>query len=940
MDRIFLIDGHAQIFRMYYAFMSHPLINSKGVDTSILFGFTKMVLELINKEHPTHLVVAFDAKGKTFRHEAFSDYKANRPPAPELVVAALEPLKEILKAMRIPTVSICGIEADDTIGSMAKQWATADNKVYMVTPDKDYGQLVSENIYQYKLPKGGNGEVEILGEKEIREYYGISDPLNVIDILTIWGDASDNVPGVKGIGEVGAKKLVGKYGTIENILKHISELPAKQQEKINDSSDTLQMSKFLVTIKTDVELPINKDDTVLVKPYESEVNPVFEKYEFRSLKKLIKEFADNGQTVSISADSEDFPADSLAESDFPADDAIAAGSKADAGSSGDTPTQAHAGIPTIQSSDAEEVIGLARKNGCAAIGIINHDRATSKIIVGALEEDSTLGSPKARFFVCDESGLSSIRPLLEDSGIHKVGYDLKKIVKSVRKNLNSKVGGEMNDIQLLHYLIDPELSHGNDFIIKEYLGADVEGFAGDGDNNQNPDEYADLFSQKDEESELAEQITIAEKVCTLNIYLADRLSEKLGDTLTGLYKKVEMPLIHVLAGMELEGIKIDTEQLAEQSKVLTSQMDEIEKKAKELAGDNNINLSSPKQVGTLLFEKLKVDPKVKKSARGNYPTDESTLKALENTHPIIKEILEYRNLKKLLSTYIDALPQIIDKQTGKVHTTFNQALTATGRLSSNNPNLQNIPIRTERGREIRKAFVPSTPDGYIISADYSQIELRLMAHMSGDTNLIEAFESGKDVHAATAAKLFGVDIEQVTDEERRKAKTVNFGIIYGISAFGLAERMEIGVREAKEFIDAYFKTYPGVSNYISTAIERAHSTGYVETLYGRRRYLKDINSRNSNVRKFNERNAINAPLQGSAADIIKIAMLNVASRIEKENLKSRMVLQVHDELVFDVTADEKEAVLAIAKEEMESVANLKVKLIAECGYGENWLEAH
>ncbi len=929
MDRIFLIDGHAQIFRMYYAFMSHPLINSKGVDTSILFGFTKMVLELINKEHPTHLAVAFDAKGKTFRHESFDAYKANRPPAPELVVAALEPLKEILHALRIPTLSLCGVEADDTIGSMAKQWASGDSKVYMVTPDKDYGQLVAENIFQYKLPKGGNGDVEILGEKEICGYYGIGSPLNVIDILAIWGDASDNVPGVKGIGEVGAKKIVGKYGTVENILEHISELPARQQEKINSCRDTLQMSKFLVTIKTDVELPVRKEDTVLQKPYEPDVDAVFGKYEFRSLKKMISEFRTDSSPYAAAASTE--CPDTGGGEDYRTE-------RRDAGRAYDFADDFPAEVeeaPVVTESDAEEVMSLARKNGCAAVGVVGPDTPQPRIIVGALQEDSTLSQPKAKFFICPEAGLAALRPLMEEAGVRKIGFDLKKLIKAVQKHSGCEVNGEIYDIQLLHYLIDPEISHSNSFIIKEYLGFDI-----DSCGKEEPSEPADLFSRNDEENEFKARLSLAETAGVLNIYLAGILTEKMGEKLSGLYRKVEMPLVRVLAGMELAGIRIDTAQLAEQSRLLTVQMNEIEKKAKELAGESAINLSSPKQVGELLFEKLKVDPKVRKSARGNYPTDEATLKSLENTHPIIREILEYRNLKKLLSTYINALPQLMDRATGKVHTTFNQALTATGRLSSNNPNLQNIPIRTERGREIRKAFVPSAPGGCIVSADYSQIELRLMAHMSGDANLIEAFESGKDVHAATAARLFGVDVDKVTDDERRKAKTVNFGIIYGISAFGLAERMEIGLKEAKEFIDAYFRTYPGVKEYISATIDRAHRDGYVETLYGRRRYLKDINSRNSNVRKFNERNAVNAPLQGSAADIIKIAMVSVAERLGKENLKSRMVLQVHDELVFDVVPGEKETVLAIAREEMEKAAVLKVKLIAECGYGENWLEAH
>lgn len=945
MEKVFLIDGHAQIFRMYYAFLSHPLINSKGVNTSILFGFTKMLLELIAKEHPTHLAVSFDAKEKTFRHEMFSDYKANRPPAPELVIEALEPLKEILSALNIPTAVICGVEADDVIGSMATQWSSDERQVYMVTPDKDYGQIVSKNIFQYKLPKGGNGETEILGEKEICDHYGISEPGGVTDILAIWGDASDNIPGVRGIGEVGAKKLIGRYGSVENMLGHISELPAKQAEKINASIESLKMSKFLVTIKTDVDLPFKAEDIEVALPDEAAVDAVFGKYEIKSLKKLITAFGGKAGSVQLPGDCEEDDGDFPAGSDF---GDSPDGTEAD--ENGGTDTAFVAGVPVVRAIDAEELSRLARLKREVFIESVS-DKA---LIIGVMEEDSTPAAPKSAVYVCrniigqaagvrtgmlagvmSDAMSDAIRDILSDNAVSKTGREMKALCKRLL-GTDVRLGGDLYDLQLMHYLADPEVSHTISFIMQENLGIDTDTLT----KSVADDEPADLFSQSDEDAETEAAIAATQETASLYIYLRNRLSDRLGETLSGLYRNVEMPLVTTLAEMERAGVRIDTAQLAGQSRTLTAQMIGIEKNARELAGDGNLNLSSPKQIGALLFEKLKVDPNVKKSAKGNYSTDEATLRALEHTHPVIKEILEYRNLKKLLSTYIDALPLLIDKSEGKVHTTFNQALTATGRLSSINPNLQNIPIRTERGREIRKAFVPSDPAGCIVSSDYSQIELRLMAHMSGDKHLIEAFMSGQDIHAATAARLFGVDIANVTDEERRRAKTVNFGIIYGISAFGLAERMGIGVREAEEFIDAYFRTYPGVSAYISESIEKARRLGYVETIYGRRRYLREINSRNSNVRKFNERNAVNAPLQGSAADIIKIAMVNVAARIKKENLASRMVLQVHDELVFDVAAGEREAVLAVAKEEMENVASLKVKLLAECGYGENWLEAH
>lgn len=908
MDRIFLIDGHAQIFRMYYAFMRHPLINSKGMDTSILYGFTKMVLELIGREHPTHLAVAFDLHAETFRHKVYKEYKANRQAAPELVVEALEPLKEILGALNIPAIGMEGFEADDVIGSMARQWSGPDSDVYMVTPDKDYGQLIDNHIFQYKFPKGSATEPEIVDREKICSYYGIKDPRSVIDILTVWGDASDNVPGVKGIGEVGAKKLIGTYGTLDNLLNHLEELPAKQQEKIRDASSHLDLSRFLVTIKTDIDLPLKLSDIAISPADEDAVNRVFSKFEFTSLKKMIPAFTKNAAPAC------DFPED-----DFPADEP-------------DNPADAsvRVSVPSVRMTGFSQLREEASRNKEVSVMLSGE----GKIILAALDAGSTPESPSGVAFCGNVS--EEVIGLLEDKEIAKTGCGLKDVIRAVCPNGESyrRAGSSaLYDIELLHYIINPEISHSAPFIIKQYFGLDVSQFYTDEDRQASD---ADLFSQVPEDNPELDEAKAKE--CILYIYLKDKLLQEQGQA--SLYKQIEMPLIGTLAEMEWYGVKIDTSQLKEYSQILTSQMNQIEAKAKQLAGDSSINLSSPKQVGVLLFEKLKVSSDIKKTVRGSYPTDEQTLRSISGNHPIISDILEYRNYKKLLSTYIDALPQMIDRRDGKIHTTFNQALTATGRLSSNNPNLQNIPIRTERGREIRKAFVPSSEDGFIVSADYSQIELRLMAHMSGDEHLVAAFNSGLDVHRATAARLFGTDVESVTDEQRRRAKTVNFGIIYGISSFGLSERMDIGVREAKEFIDNYFKMYPGVSAYIQETVERARRLGYVETIYGRRRYLKDINSRNANVRKFNERNAVNAPLQGSAADIIKIAMVNVAGRLRKEHLQSRMVLQVHDELVFDTTASEKDIVMQIAKEEMESVARLKVGLIADCGYGKNWLEAH
>ena len=916
MDKIFLIDGHAQIFRMFYAFMSHPLINSKGKNVSILYGFTKMLLELIAKENPTHIAVAFDSHAPTFRHTAYKEYKANRPPAPEEVIESLEPIKEILNALNIKYIMEDGVEADDIIGSMSAQWGSSESKVYMVTPDKDYGQLVNENVFQYKLPKGGSGTTEILGKNEICALYGIAKPESVIDILAIWGDASDNIPGVKGIGEVGAKKLIGRFESIENMLANLDELPKKQKDKILESKDTLAMSKFLVTIKTNISLPIEKRSIAIQLPNKQLVDEVFGKYEFNSLKKQISKYNENEEFM------EDYPLDSTE-------------SEAE-----EQKDNSH--IQTYAQSDTDKSFPME-------LLLSNHHEFSVEAKKGSEVAIEILGDKIILTYsnhYCDAEIVkefpAELKQVIEDENIAKCGNNLKEIIKILKQRGDIELKGKIYDIGLLHYIINPEISHATSFIIKERLGLDINSLGEEKSLEEEKSQVEeDLFSnidesvQGDDSEEIRKQAIIASQYPLLKDILIKALGEK-----ATIYNDIEMPLIYTLAQMELTGVKIDTEHLKKMSKELSSQMEEIEKSARELAGNPELNLSSSKQIGILLYEQLKVNPKVKKTAKGNYHTDESTLSSLENAHPIISQILEFRNLKKLLSTYINALPELIDPKTGKVHTTFTQALTLTGRLSSVNPNLQNIPIRTERGREIRKAFIPSDSNGYIVSADYSQIELRLMAHFSEDASLIEAFNSGEDIHSATASKLFGVPIEEVTQEQRRRAKTVNFGIIYGISPFGLSERMGIGIGEAKEFILQYFKTYPGVSNYIAKITEFARIHKYVETLYGRRRYLMDILSRNTQLRQFNERNAVNAPLQGSAADIIKIAMNKISYCFEREGLKSKMILQVHDELIFDTTPDEIEKVIQIVKQQMNNVVKLRVPLIAECGYGKNWFEAH
>ena len=912
MQKIFLIDGHSQIFRMYYAFMRRPMVNSKGEDTSILYGFTKMLLELISKEHPTHIAVAFDPPAKTFRHEAYPEYKANRSAAPELVKAALEPLQEILKALNIPVVMMPGFEADDVIGSMATQWENSDTQIFMVTPDKDYGQLITRNVFQYKPGKGGN-EVEVIGKKEVCENYGICEPQQVIDILTIWGDSSDNVPGIRGIGEVGAKKLIGKYGSLEAIIEHVDELPAKQQESIKSSLEQIQMSRFLVTIKRDIELPLGVADIEFKGADAAEIARVFNRYEFNSLRKLMPEGM------------------------------IASGSDIPAGGEGSSAEQESAAtaIPAVKELSLQEFAKNAAATGEIAICSFNE----KGLVAGTADGYAAVGKQE----------LAQLKEIFADSRISKTGYGFKQLYKELWDS-GISLKGEIYDIELMHYIISPERSHKEDMLVKSYLNIDIAQLETSGHKDSPSGEAVqedlfsasaepDLFSMLEEPAAQAapdpQEAAVAGIRCALLLKLRESLVQELSQAgQISLYREIEAPLVEVLANMEHTGVKIDTAQLKEYSKALSAELAQIEAQAVELSGEPGINLSSPKQVGALLYEKLQLNPKVKKSAKGSYPTDEETLNEMLDLHPIVGKILEYRGIKKLISTYTDSLPTLINPKTGKIHTTFNQSLTATGRLSSANPNLQNIPIRTERGREIRRAFIASAPEGTIVSADYSQIELRLMAHMSGDPHLIDAFNRNMDIHTATAAKVFKVSEDEVTKEQRSRAKTANFGIIYGISAFGLSQRLGMTRTDSKNLIEEYFASYPKVKEYMNNMIATAKEKGYVETIYGRKRFLPDINSRNAVVRSFSERNAINAPLQGSAADIIKAAMINIYRRLAAEGLKSKMVLQVHDELVFDTVPGEEEKIAAIVTLEMENVIRLSIPLVAECGKGKNWLEAH
>ena len=877
--KLFLIDGHALIFKMYYAFLRHPMINSKGADMSVLFGFTKYILELIEKERPTHLAVAFDPPGGTFRHEMYPEYKGTRSETPQLIIDSLEPLCELCKAMGFPVLMVKGFEADDVIGSMAKRAEKEGFTVYMVTPDKDYGQLISEKILQFKPGKSGSDN-EVIDVRKVCEKYNINSPEQVIEILTICGDSSDNVPGVKGVGEVGAGKLISKFGTVEEIYRHLDELTPKQREAFVSSEGHIMLSHELVTIKTDIVLDVDSKAMELTGTYSPEAADLFEKYEFGSLRRFLGNIQPSGSKETKQAEF----------------------------------TEA---APAQVIKEAQKLGRCAIITECRSEGIFS-EIARVTIAAGALTA---------------EGMAADFRQIISDPQIIKYGYDL-KFQRNLLAHAGMSLEGTLMDIELMHYLINPEKSHKVEILAKTYLEINLE-------ENENAAEVVEALSLFDEIPEDDTKPGKA-KEAAVTFLLGEAVWKDMETNgVQTLYLDMEEPLLKVLSDMEMEGVKIDLVQLRKYSAELNTEMNQIQDRIREMAQESSLNIMSPKQIGILLFEKLRLDPKKKpKSGSNAYPTDEETLSALADKHPIINEILEFRGVKKLLSTYIEPFPSYISPITGKVHTTFNQALTATGRLSSSKPNLQNIPIRTERGKEIRKAFVPSRPDGLIVSADYSQIELRIMAHLSCDKHLIEAFRAGQDVHAITASKIFGIPLEDVTSDQRRIAKTANFGIMYGISSFGLSQRLKIGRGEAKKIIEDYFANFPAISSYIEDTLTAARENGYVETIFGRKRFLPDINSRNGTVRALAERNAINAPIQGTSADIIKLAMIKTDRRIRQEGLQSRMILQIHDELVFDTTPDEVERLERIVREEMENVIELSIPLTVECNHGHNWLEAH
>ena len=921
MDKLFLLDAYALIYRSYYAFIKNPRINSKGQNTSAIIGFCNTLNEVLQKEQPSHIGVAFDPHGPTFRSEAFPAYKAQRDATPEDIHKAVPIIKDILRAYHIPILQVDGFEADDVIGTLAKKADSIGVKCYMLTPDKDYGQLVTElaNIYR---PRHGGG-YEVMGPKEVCEKYGITTPLQVIDLLALMGDSADNFPGCPGVGEKTAVKLINDFGSVEQLLSRTNELKGALQKKVTEHVDDIKMSYFLATIKTDVPIELNMDELKLEEPDNDKLRQLFTELEFKQLAdKLLKK----PQKASIPANGQ---LDLFAE--FPAD-----GKDTNENSSFESLKTVTHNYKLVENE--EEMVKLRDYFLTNEILSLDTETTSTSAIDAELVGLSFAVKEFEAFYVPippeREKALQIVnifKSVYEDPKILKVGQNLKYDLEVLR-NYNVQLQGPMWDTMIAHYLIQPELRHNMDFMAEVYLNyktIHIDELIGPKGKNQR--------SMRDLSPTLVYEYAAEDADVTL------RLKNKLEAELKkfeceDLFYNIEMPLMPVLAEMEMNGVCLDTDSLKETSNILTARLKEIEHRIYELAG-KSFNIASPKQVGTILFDELRIIEKPKKTKTGQYVTSEDVLQQLKNKHEIVADILEYRGITKLLGTYIDTLPHLINPRTGHIHTSFNQTVTATGRLSSSDPNLQNIPIRGEDGKEIRKAFVPE-PGCLFFSADYSQIELRVMAHLSNDKNMIEVFQEGKDLHAATAANIYKKPINEVTRDERTKSKRANFGIIYGITVFGLAERLDISRDEAKQLIDGYFTTFPEVHDYMEQAKQTARQRGYVTTLFGRRRYLPDINSANATVRGFAERNAINAPIQGTAADIIKVAMIRIHQRFKAEGIRSKMILQVHDELNFSVYPEEKGRVEAIVLEEMQRAFPLNVPLVADSGFGENWLEAH
>ena len=920
MDKLFLLDAYALIYRSYYAFIRNPRINSKGLNTSAIMGFCNTLNEVLTKERPTHIGVAFD-HGLTFRNEAFPEYKAQREETPEDIRASVPIIKDILKAYRIPILQVDGFEADDVIGTLATKSGDTGVETYMLTPDKDYGQLVKPNVFIFR-PRHGGG-YETLGEKEIEEKYSITTPLQVIDILALMGDTADNFPGCPGIGEKTAIKLISDFGDVENLLSKTEQLKGKLKEKVENAVDDIKMSKFLATIRKDVPIELNLNELKIVEPDNDELTKIFGELEMKSFAERVIKKPENKQKV-VNQQLDLFASE-------PTD-----GQEITKETKFETLKTIHHDYKLIDNQDEMKKVCdffFTKK----ILSLDTETTSTNAIdaeLVGlsfAVEENQAFYIPVPANREEAQTIVNIFKPLYEDPSIEKIGQNMKYDYEVLR-NYGVELKGKMFDTMLAHYVIQPVLHHNMDYMAEIYLNyqtVHIDELIGPRGKNQK--NMRDL-SPTEVYEYAAEDADVTLK---LKNVLEPLLKEK---DVEDLFYNIEMPLMPVLAEMEMNGVRLDTDALKEVSKLFTSRMIEYEKHIYELAGEQ-FNISSPKQVGDILFDKMKIIDKPKKTKTGQYVTSEEVLQQLKSKSEIVSEILDYRGLKKLLGTYVDALPKLINQRTGHIHTSFNQAITATGRLSSSDPNLQNIPVRGEDGKEIRKCFIPE-PGCLFFSADYSQIELRVMAHLSGDANMIEAFREGYDIHAATAAKIYKKEVDDVSRDERTKAKRANFGIIYGITVFGLAERLDITRDEAKQLIDGYFETFPQVREYMETSKEIARKQGYVETFFHRRRYLPDINSHNATVRGFAERNAINAPIQGSAADIIKVAMIRIFDRFKRENIRSKMILQVHDELNFSVYPDEKEQVEKIVLEEMQNAYQLKVPLVADAGWGQNWLEAH
>lgn len=920
MDKLFLIDAYALIYRSYYALIKNPRINSKGFNTSAIMGFVNTLNEIMTKEQPTHIAVAFD-HGKTFRDEAFPQYKAQREETPEDIRRSVPVIKDIIAAMNIPALQADGFEADDIIGTLAVKAGGLGVETYMLTPDKDYGQLVRDNVFIFR-PRHGGG-YEKMGPKEVCAKYAIDSPQRVIDLLALMGDSADNFPGCPGVGEKTAAKLIAQFGDVDNMLDNTADIKGKLREKVETAVDDIRMSKFLATIRTDVPIDLDLDSMRLGEPDEQKLREIFNELEFKTLAdKILNKSKNNKKSVKQQLDLfAENPTDEPESSENASFETLQ--------------TTPHEYYLIENETDARKILDFFLTK--EILSLDTETTSTNPIDAELVGLSFSVEEKKAFYVAVPDNReeakkiVNIFKPLYENPEILKIGQNLKYDLE-VLHNYGVSLAGPMFDTMIAHYLIQPELRHNMDYMAEtllHYRTIHIEELIGErGRNQRNMRDLkpAEVYEYAAEDADI-----------TLRLYnvLLPKLKECGAEQL---FYEIEMPLMPVLAEMELNGIRIDTDSLAETSSILTSRMRQLETQIYEAAGEE-FNISSPKQVGEILFGKMKIVDKPKKTKTGQYVTSEEVLQQLRHKNPIVDDILAHRGLKKLLGTYVDALPKLINRRTGHIHTSFNQAVTSTGRLSSSDPNLQNIPVRGEDGKEIRRCFIPE--EGCLFfSADYSQIELRVMAHLSGDENMAEAFRLGHDIHAATAAKIYKEDIADVTRDQRTKAKRANFGIIYGITVFGLAERLDISRAEAAQLIDGYFASFPKVAQYMEQSKETARAKGYAETFFHRRRYLPDINSHNATVRNFAERNAINAPIQGSAADIIKIAMVRISRRFKAEGIKSKMILQVHDELNFSVLPEEKEKVQRIVLEEMQNAYPLNVPLVADCGWGANWLEAH